>query len=107
MNTTRERLAELDATDFDTFGEQDAGPGVQPLATPEEVELIKSEITDSPWDDPARYPECIGIALETLGLIAVQTEPLAAQVATQALRSMQQRTLLGGPLPSMPRGEVV
>lgn len=107
MTTTRERLAALDAADFDSFGEQDAGPGTQPLATPEEVELIKAEVKDSPWSDPARYPACIVIALETLGLIAVQQEPYAAQVATQALRSMQRRTLHGGPLESMPRGEVV
>lgn len=106
MTTTRERLAELDAADFDTFGEQDSGPGTQPLATPEEVESIKAEVKDSPWEDPARYPACVVVALETLGQIAIQDEPLAAQLATQSLRSMQ-RISLHHPEPSMPRGEVV
>lgn len=107
MTTTRERLEALDRADFDSFGEQDAGPGQQPLATPEEVALIKAEVNEAPWSDPARFPACLQIAMEALGVIAVQDEPYAAQVATQGLRSMLQRTLLGGPLESMPRGEVV
>lgn len=98
MSTTQERLDQLERADFDTFGVQNAGPGQQPLATPEEVADIKTQVTDAPWNDPARYPECIRIALNALGVIAIQDEPYAAQMATQSLRSMLQRTLLGGPL---------
>lgn len=106
MTTTRERLEALDRADFDSFGEQDSGPGTQPLATPEEIATIKAEVKDSPWEDPARYPACIVVALETLGQIAIQSEPLAAQMATQSLRSMM-RISLHRDVPSMPRGEVV
>jgi hypothetical protein len=98
VTSTADRLRELDRADFDTFGEPDAGPGEQPLATPEEVEGIRDAVFEAPWEDPARFPECMKIAVEALGLISVQSEPYAAQVATQALRSMVRRVKFGGPL---------
>lgn len=105
MSGVRERLAQLEAADFDTFGEQDAGPGVQPLATPEEVEAIRQVLHETPWLDPARFPDCLGIAFETLATIAVLDTP-EAHAATQALRSIAYRVNVL-PAPSMPRGEVV
>ena len=105
MTTTQERLAHLEQADFDTFGEQDKGAGEWPLATPEEVASIREVVFEAPWEDPARFPECIEIAFDALAAIAVLDTP-AAYDATQALRRMHQRVLLGGPLPSIPRGPI-
>lgn len=97
MSTTRERLAELEAAEFDTFGEQDKGAGDWPLATPEEVEAIREVVFGEPWTDLARYPECLEIAFAALAAIAVLDNPVAFD-ATQALRRMQRRAKFGGPL---------
>lgn len=97
MTTTQERLAQLESADFDSFGEQDKSAGEWSLATPEEVAAIIERVLEAPWEDPARYPECIVIALDALGAIAVLDIPVAHD-ATQALRKMLRRTEFGGPL---------
>lgn len=91
---TSERLAALERADFDSFGQQDVGPGVQPLATPEEVETIKADVLHAPWTDLTRIGDCLNIALEVLGGIATG-DSTAAHDATQALRRMMQRTVQG------------
>ena len=106
MTTTQERLTQLEQAEFDTFGEQDKGAGDWTLATPEEVEDIREAVFEAPWEDPARYPECLTIAVEALGAIAVLDTP-AAYDATQALRRVLQRAKFGGPLEDMARGEFV
>lgn len=72
------------------------------LMTPEEYEAIVDTIRDRPWEDPGRYPECLMIALGVLGGIAIAPRDAtvfwARNEATQGLRRMVQRTVLGGPL---------
>lgn len=97
MTTTEERLRQLEQADFDTFGEQNTSAGQWPLATPEEVAAIAERVLEAPWEDPARYPECIVIALDALGAIAILDIPVAYD-ATQALRKILRRTEFGGPL---------
>ena len=104
MSTT-ERLRQLEQAEFDSFGEQDMGAGEHPLVTPEEVDAIRKALGESPWLDPARFPDCLAIAFETLAAIAVLDTPEAHQ-ASQALRSIAYRANIN-PTPSMPRGEVV
>lgn len=105
MRSTAERLRELEAADFDTFGEQDKGAGEHPLVTPEEVVEIRKALTDAPWLDPARYPECLMKAFDALATIAVLDTP-AAHEASQALRWMAAR-VDAAPVASAPRGELV
>ena len=106
MTTTQERLDQLERADFDTFGEQDKGAGEHPLVTPEEVAEIRSALHEAPWLDPARDTECLTTAFEALAVIAVLDTP-AAHDASQALRWIARRVDVGGPVPSMPRGELV
>ena len=97
MSTAAERLAQLEMAEFDTFGAQDAGPGQWPLATPEEVAEIREVVFEAPWTDPARFPECLALAFDALGVLAVLDNPTAHE-ATQALRRMLRRAKHGGPL---------
>lgn len=105
MRSTADRLRDLEAADFDTFGEQDMGAGEHPLVTPEEVDAIREALTDAPWLDPARYPECLMKAFDALAAIAVLDTP-AAYDASQALRWMATR-VDATPVASAPRSEVV
>jgi len=95
--TARDRLRQIEQDDFDSWGEQDKGPLVQPLATPEEVDAITELVLDRPWEDPERYPACMVDALKVVGEIAI-SETAAAQPATQLLRRMAHRATLAGDL---------
>jgi len=97
MTSTRELLEELEQADFDTFGEQDKGPGEFPLATPEEFTEICEAFYDRPWEDPTRYQDGFAILLGVVGSIAVGggSGPWASQEATQALRRVMQRVVRG------------
>lgn len=97
MSTTAERLQLLETADFDTFGEQDKGPGEQPLATPEEVEAIKDAFYDRPWEDPTRYQDGFHILFGAMRAIAITgaSREWTQQEATQALRRVMQRVLRG------------
>ena len=97
MTTTRERLEQLEQADFDTFGEQDKGPGEFPLATPEEFTEICDAFYDRPWEDPTRYQEGFAILFACMGSIAVGdgSAEWCAQEATQALRRLMRRVQFG------------
>jgi hypothetical protein len=97
VTSTRERLEQLDKADFDTFGEQDKGPGEFPLATPEEFTAITEAFYDHPWEDPTRYQDGFSILLGVVGSIAVGggSGEWASHEATQALRRVMARVLRG------------
>lgn len=96
MTTMRERLAQLEQADFDTFGEPaDHTPDAD--LSPEEWLAIRDEITDKPWDDPQRYPECLLEALKALGEVGLQGDPQSRRTATQSLRRMAYRARTGVP----------
>lgn len=97
MTSTEERIRQLEQADFDTFGEQDKGPGEFPLATPEEVEEIAEAFYDHPWEDPTRYQDCFRLLFGVMGSIAVAdgTREWSQQEATQALRRVMARVLHG------------
>lgn len=87
---------------------------------------ILDTVNDRPWRDPARYPECVQIALHALGTLALTDaectcpsglntprdpacpcfhgEP--SEYAEQALRQMARRAHFGGPLDE-PTGEIL
>jgi hypothetical protein len=97
VTSTQERLKQLEQADFDTFGEQDKGPGEQPLATPEEVAEIRKAFYDHPWEDPTRYQDGFAILFGVMGSIAVAdgSREWSQQEATQALRRVLRRVLRG------------
>jgi len=75
-----------------------------------ELVEIRETVNERPWRDPARYPECVQIALEALGVIALLCdcgEPeCPSYLAEQALRAMARRAHFGGPLDE-PTGEIL
>ena len=94
MTTMRDRLAQLEQADFDTFGEPaDFTPEAD--LSPEEWLAIRDEITASPWDDPQRLPECLLEALKALGEVGLQGDPQSRRTATQCLREMVYRAKNG------------
>jgi len=96
MTSTRERLEELERADFDSFGEQDKGPGEFRLATPEEVEAILEAVNDRPWEDPTRYQDAFRILYVAAASIASGYVPGREQHrATQALRQVMARVIQG------------
>lgn len=97
MTSTQERLDALEKADFDTFGAQDEGPGVQPLATPEEFAEICEAFYDRPWEDPTRYQQAVAVLLPIVGAIAVGggSGEWASHEATQALRRVMTRVRRG------------
>lgn len=97
MSTTEERIRQLESADFDTFGEQDKGPGEQPLATPEEVAEISAAFYDRPYEDPTRYQDGFAILFGIMGSIAVAdgTREWSQQEASQALRRVMSRVRHG------------
>jgi hypothetical protein len=97
VTSARERLEQLDKADFDTFGEQDKGPGEFPLATPEEFAEICDAFYDRPWEDPTRDRAAVSILLGVVGSIAVGggSGEWASHEATQALRRVMARVLRG------------
>jgi len=97
VTSTQERLNQLEQANFDTFGEQDKGPGEQPLATPEEVDAIGEAFYDRPWEDPTRYQDGFAILFGVMGSIAVAdgSRGWSQQEATQALRRVMRRVLIG------------
>jgi hypothetical protein len=97
MSTTEERIRQLEHAEFDTFGEQDKGPGEQPLATPEEVQEISEAFYDHPWEDPTRYQDGFAILFGVMRSIAVAdgSRGWSQQEATQALRRVMRRVLHG------------
>lgn len=97
MNSTQERLDALEKADFDTFGEQDKGPGEFPLATPEEFQEICEAFYDRPWDDLTRYQDAVSILFGVMGSIAVGggSGEWASHEATQALRRVMKRVRHG------------
>lgn len=97
MTTTEERIRQLEQAEFDTFGEQDKGPGEFALATPEEVEAIGEAFYDHPWEDPTRYQDGFAILFGVIGSIAVAdgTREWSQQEATQALRRLMRRVRHG------------
>lgn len=97
MTSTQERLDALEQADFDTFGAQDEGPGVQPLATPEEFAEITDAFYDRPWEDPTRYQDGFAVLIGVVGAIAVGggSGEWASHEATQALRRLMTRVLHG------------
>jgi hypothetical protein len=96
MSSTRERLAELERADFDSFGEQNKGPGEFPLATPEEVDAILEAVKDHAWEDPTRYQDAFRILYVAAASIASGYVPGREQHrATQALREVMQRVVIG------------
>lgn len=96
MTSTQERLDALEQADFDSFGEQDKGPGEFPLATPEEVDAIREAFYDRPWEDPTRFQDGFRILFVAVASIASGYVPGGEQHrATQALRQLMARTLDG------------
>lgn len=96
MTTVRERLAQLEQADFDTFSSPaDYTPEAE--LTPEEWLAIREEITDAPWTDPQRYPELVLDALKALGEVGLQGDPQSRRTATQCLRRMVYRAKTGVP----------
>lgn len=70
----------------------------QPLLTMDEYATIKADVYDSPWTDPQRFPECLGVAMDALRTIACVTVSTPPEVtATQALRRIVQRSVSGVP----------
>lgn len=70
----------------------------EPTLTMSEFEAIQAEVNDSPWNDPTRYQECLGVAMDalrTIACVAVSTPPEVT--ATQALRRIVQRAVSGVP----------
>lgn len=96
MTTVRERLAQLEQADFDTFSSPaDYTPEAD--LTPEEWVAIRDEIWTKPWDDPARFPELLVEALKALGEVGLQGDQFSRRTATQALRRMVYRAKTGTP----------
>lgn len=74
------------------------GQAHEPTLTMDEYEAIQAEVTDSPWNDPTRYQECLGVAMDALRTIACVTVSTPPEVtATQALRSICGRAVSGVP----------
>lgn len=70
----------------------------EPLLTVEEYAAIKADVYDSPWLDPTRFQECLGVAMDALRTIACVTVSTPPEVtATQALRRIVQRSVSGVP----------
>lgn len=70
----------------------------EPLLTMEEYAAIKADVYDSPWTDPQRFQECLGVAMGALRTIACVTVSTPPEVtATQALRSICGRAVSGVP----------
>lgn len=69
----------------------------EPDLTPEEWLAIRDEITDKPWNDHHRYPECLLEALKALGEVGLQGDPQSRRTATQSLRRMAYRARTGVP----------
>lgn len=87
MTTMRERLAQLEQADFDTFGEP-AGFTPEADLSPEEWVAIRDEIWDKPWDDPSRFPDLMVEAMRVLGEVALRGDAWSRHAATQSLREM-------------------
>jgi hypothetical protein len=76
----------------------------EPNLTPDEWVAIRDEIQDSPWNDPARLPDCLTEALKTLGEIGTGNSVNPARDASQCLRRLAYRAKTGVPFnePSEP-----
>lgn len=81
----------------------------EPPLTADEVEAIREEIKTHQHGDHALLPAVHQIGFDALVDIAcgVGNPYMPSVQATQAVRRMLQRAKWGGPLESMPRGEVV
>jgi hypothetical protein len=90
----RERLAQLEQADFDTFGEP-AGFTPEADLSPEEWVAIRDEIWDKPWDDPSRFPDLMVEAMRVLGEVALRGDAWSRHAATQSLREMLYRAKVG------------
>lgn len=103
MTDTARRLADLDRTEFDPAPWEEAPAAVPEVSIhPDDMAFLRSKVFDEPWTDPARFPECMGIAWAALERIAcneyVDEAPGEAQIA---LRLMARRADFGGPLDEM------
>lgn len=76
----------------------------EPDLTYDEWLAIRETVTDAPWDDPARFPECVTYAMEALRDIAcgVGNPYMPTHAATQCLRGMAYRAKTGS-WPNEPR----
>lgn len=74
----------------------------QPPLSPEEVQDIGDVIRDHQFDDRVLIPDLYAIGFEALCRLGVAGD----REASRAVRLMLQRALLGGPLPSIPRGPI-
>jgi len=74
-----------------------APPAAQPLANPEELEAISEAFYNRPWEDPTRYQDGFAILFGVMGSIAVAdgSREWSQQEATQALRRVMRRVLIG------------
>lgn len=97
MTTTRERLEQLARSDFDTFGDPVEAGDAEPTLTPDEWVSIRDEIWDSPWSDPARFPECLREAVKVLGEVGLTGDQQSRRTATQCLRQLAYRAKTGVP----------
>lgn len=91
MTTMRERLAQLEQADFDSFGEPADCGDAETGMSPEEWLAIRDEIWDRPWDDPARFPDLMVEAVRALGEVALRGDDWSRHTATQSLREMVYR----------------
>lgn len=69
----------------------------QPDLTPDEWLDIRTQIWDAPWDDPARFPDCLVEAVKVLGDLGLNGDPFSRRAATQCLRGMAYRAKTGVP----------
>lgn len=99
MTSMRERLAQLEQADFDTFGEQDvaAGGTVDTELTPDEWVAIRDEIREHTFGDPSLLPEGFAELLKLAGEIGTSNTPNPARTATQCLRRLAYRAKNGVP----------
>lgn len=106
MTSMRERLAQLEQADFDTFGDQDPASGgtVDTPLTPDEWVDIRNAIREYTFGDPSLLPDCLVEAVKVLGEIGTSNTPNPARTATQCLRRLAYRAKTGVPFnePSEP-----
>lgn len=70
-------------------------PAEPSYADAEECDAISTEVFNRAWEDPARFPECTRILLNAVAIIAEGVAVDPRQRATQALRRVQRRVLIG------------
>ena len=69
----------------------------EPDLTPDEWLDIRTQIWESPWDDPARFPDLLVEAVKVLGDLGLNGDPFSRRAATQCLRGMVYRAKTGVP----------